>query len=178
MVGIRIHELLSLSKKADYALLALTHLAREENGRAVNTREIADQYGIPGELLAKILQRLAKDQLIQSTPGPTGGYRLARPASAISVGAVIASIDGPTAITQCMKSGDVLCDQHTRCTIKDPLARINTRIFQMLDLISLSEISRDDAENRAPITFELVSARPGAPEHNARGAAEAKAEAL
>ena len=170
--------MLSLSKKADYALLALTHLAREENVRAVNTREIADQYGIPVELLAKILQRLAKDQFIQSTPGPTGGYRLAKPASAISVGSVIACIDGPTAITQCMKSGEVLCDQHTRCTIKDPLARINTRIFQMLDLISLSEISKEDTDSRAPISFELISARQGAPEHAAIGVADAPVEAL
>ena len=135
--------MLNLSKKTDYALLALSHLARVESGRAVNTREIADQFSIPVELLAKILQRLAKAQLIVSTPGPTGGYKLARPAAAISVGEVITVIDGPTAITQCMKSSSNLCDQHNRCTIRHPLERINERILQMLNLISLAEINRD-----------------------------------
>jgi Rrf2 family protein len=137
--------MLSLSKKTDYALLALSHLAKAEAGRAVNTREIADQFGIPVELLAKILQRLAKVQLVVSTPGPTGGYRLAKPATAISVGAVISVIEGPTAIAHCMKSFDNRCEQHNRCTIRHPLERINARIYQMLDLISLAEINRDDA---------------------------------
>jgi len=136
--------MLSLSKKTDYALLALTHLARAESGRALNTREIAEQFSIPVELLAKILQKLAKEQLVVSTPGPTGGYKLAKPASTISVGAVISVIDGPTAIAHCLKANDNRCDQHTNCTIRHPLERINARIFQMLNLISLAEISRDD----------------------------------
>ncbi len=136
--------MLSLSKKTDYALLALSHLARAESGRAINTREIAEEFSIPAELLAKILQRLAKAQIIISTPGPTGGYKLARPAGAISIGSVIAIIDGPTAIAHCMKTIDNQCDQHKKCTIRHPLARINERIFQMLDLVSLAEISRDE----------------------------------
>ena len=136
--------MLSLSKKTDYALLALSHLAKAEHGRAVNTREIADHFAIPVELLAKILQRLAKAQLVASTPGPSGGYRLAKPAGAISIAAVISVIEGPTAIAHCMKTFDNQCDQHNRCTIRHPLARINERIFKMLDLISLAEINRED----------------------------------
>src|SRR5580658_10104194 len=112
--------MLSLSKKTDYALLALSYLTRAEAGRAVNTKEIAEQYAIPVELLAKILQRLAKAKLVLSTPGPTGGYRLARPAETISIGAVIAVIDGPPAITHCMKTDGNRCDQLNRCTIREP----------------------------------------------------------
>lgn len=136
--------MLSLSKKTDYALLALSYLTRAENGRAVNTKEIAEQFAIPVELLAKIMQKLAKAQLVVSTPGPTGGYRLARSAHAISIGAVIEVIDGPPAIAHCMKTTENRCDQLNRCTIRHPLARINERIFQMLTLISLAEINRDD----------------------------------
>ncbi len=138
--------MLSLSKKTDYALLALSHLTRIGAGRAVNTKEIAEQYGIPVELLAKILQKLAKADLLVSTSGPTGGYRLARPAEEISVGSVIEIIDGPPAIIQCMKTIHNGCEQQSRCTIRTPLSRINTRIFQMLNLISLAEINRDEGE--------------------------------
>ena len=136
--------MLSLSKKTDYALLALSHLARAAGNRAVNAREIAEQYDIPLELLAKILQRLAKARLVVSAPGPTGGYRLARPAQTISIGAIVEIIDGPPALIHCMKISHNDCEQLDKCTIRKPLARINTRIFQMLNLISLAEISGDE----------------------------------
>jgi Rrf2 family protein len=138
--------MLSLSKKTDYALLALSYLARSESGRAANTKEIAEQYDIPVEMLAKILQKLAKARLITSTAGPTGGYRLARPATEITVAAAIEAVDGPPAIVQCMKREGNRCEQLGKCTIRKPLTRINMRILQMLSLISLAEISGDDLD--------------------------------
>jgi Rrf2 family protein len=136
--------MLTLSKQTDYALLALSYLMRAGDGRAANTKEIAEQYDIPVELLAKILQRLARAKLIASTPGPTGGYRLARPAQSISVASVIETVDGRPALAQCLRTDHNSCDQQRKCTIKKPLERINAKIFQMLDLISLAEINRDD----------------------------------
>ncbi len=133
--------MLSFTKKTDYALLALAHLAQAPNQRAVNTREIADLYDLPTELLAKILQKLARAGIITSTAGPTGGYRLAKAAVDVSVRAVIQAVDGTPAIAQCMKSEPSGCEQHDRCTIRLPLERVNARLLQMLDLISLEEIS-------------------------------------
>ena len=146
--------MLSLSKKTDYALLALSYLTRVEADRAVNTKEIAEQYAIPVELLAKILQKLARGRLITSTPGPTGGYKLARPAADISVGSVVELIDGTPAITACMKTVGNQCDQLNRCTIRHPLARINAKILQMLALISLEEINQDENGHETDIKFE------------------------
>jgi Rrf2 family protein len=166
--------MLSLSKKTDYALLALSYLAGVDRERAANTREIADHYTIPAELLAKILQRLAKARLVISTAGPTGGYRLARSASEISVATIVEAIDGPPAITQCMKLSDNACEQSNRCTIRQPLARINARILQMLSLISLAEIASDDSQETVyPIfrhapsatTIPLTRANASAGEH-------------
>jgi len=151
--------MLSLSKKADYALLALSYLAHSEPERAVNTKEIAEQYAIPGELLAKILQRLARAHIVVSTPGPTGGYRLARPAETISIGSVVAAIDGAPAITHCMKTDGNACGQHDRCTVRLPLERINARILQMLELISIAEISRDETP-QTDIAVRLHPSRP------------------
>jgi Rrf2 family protein len=142
--------MLSLSKKTDYALLALTYLTEVGAGRAANTREIADKYDIPVELLAKILQRLARAGLIASTAGPTGGYRLARTPETISVGAVIGVVDGTPAIAQCFRPDGHGCEQLDKCTIRHPLERINTRLLQMLNLISIAEIARDDAAGGAP----------------------------
>ena len=162
--------MLSLSKKADYALLALSYLTEVGAGRAANTKEIAEKYDIPVELLAKILQRLAKGRNITTTAGPTGGYRLARAPEAISIGVVIELIDGTPAIAQCMKTDAHFCDQQNKCTIRHPLERINARILQMLALISLAEITRDDPtdsalpfqsrrENLTQLTLESVQNR-------------------
>ena len=153
--------MLSLSKKTDYALLALSYLTEVGAGRAANTREIAEKYDIPVELLAKILQRLAKAGLVASTAGPTGGYRLARTPESISVGAVIETVEGTPAIAQCFRVDGHACEQHVKCTIRHPLERINTRILEMLDLISLAEIARDDhtaADAAAKSRRELLPA--------------------
>src|SRR5437868_4789132 len=106
--------MLSLSKKTDYALLALSYLARVESGRAVRTREIAEQYDLPVELLAKILQKLAKEGLLVSTPGPAGGYSLGRSPVEITIGSVVKAIDGQPAFVHCQKTSHNSCEQHDK----------------------------------------------------------------
>ena len=156
--------MLSLSKQSDYALIALAYLSRTEPGRAVNTKEIAGKYDIPVELLAKILQRLAKAELLVSTPGPTGGYRLARPAETISVGAIVRTVDGYPALVPCLRTDHNDCEQSDRCTIQKPLARLNQRIFQMLERVSLAEISADEPKESNRIGLvESYEYRPLAP---------------
>ncbi len=150
--------MLNLSKKTDYALLALSYLTRTGPTKAVNTREIAEQYDIPVELLAKILQQLVKANLLISTAGPTGGYRLSRASNAISIANVIEAVDGIPAIAQCFKTDHNGCDQLDKCTIRKPLGRINNRIFQMLNLISLDEINQED-DNLEEIKFVSLPAQ-------------------
>jgi len=152
--------MLSLSKKMDYALLALSYLTRAQTGRAVNTKEIAEQNEIPVELLAKILQKLTKAKILVSVPGPTGGYHLAHAASEISIGAVIEVIDGLPALMHCMKIADNDCVHIGRCTIRSPLMRINARIFQMLSHISLAEICGDDSGDGALPIVRQLETRP------------------
>lgn len=149
----------SLSKKTDYALLSLSYLMQMEPRRVANTKEIAEKYAIPVELLAKILQKLAKAELLVSTPGPTGGYRLARSPAEISVGCVVEIIDGPPAIIHCLKTVSPSCDQHERCTIRDPLVRINAKIFHILKHTSLAEVFAEEAsaasERAIPVRMDL-----------------------
>ena len=77
--------MLRLSKKADYALMAMRHLSLKTSGAAsTSAREIAEQYDIPIELMAKVLQRLVRTGLLVSTQGTRGGYTLSRPPAAIS----------------------------------------------------------------------------------------------
>ena len=93
--------MLRLSKKADYALIAMKHLALRGDRGSSSAREIAEQYDIPIELLAKVLQRLVRRGLLASHQGTRGGYQLARRPAQISVADVIQAIDGPVTVTAC-----------------------------------------------------------------------------
>src|SRR5580704_10581187 len=110
--------MLKLTKKADYGLMAMKHLAERAQQGACSAKELADAYGIPQEALAKILQRLVKAGLLQSQHGINGGYTMARDASRISAFEVIRAIDGPLFITSCITvRGE--CGQSERCTIRE-----------------------------------------------------------
>lgn len=88
---------MKVSAKAEYACLAMLALAgRRPEDPPVRIREIAEAFEIPERYLVQILLQLKGAGLVQSTRGASGGYRLARPADQISVGEVLASIDGPS----------------------------------------------------------------------------------
>ena len=141
--------MLRLSKKSDYALIAMKHLAMRPDASS-SAREISESYDIPLELLAKVLQRLVRARLLVSVQGTRGGYRLARSAALISVADVIQSGDGPVTVTACSEE-DHNCDQFTKCSIRDPLWKIKNRILESLQTVSVAEMAADiDAPAPAP----------------------------
>jgi Rrf2 family protein len=138
--------MLKLTKKADYGLMALKYLAEHPERIALSAKDVADAYGIPAQLLAKILQSLTKSGMLRSHAGMNGGYALAREASKISAYEVIHAIDGPFFITSCTK-GTKNCDLTPSCTIKEPLARVNDTIAGVLKSISIQDL----AEHEQPV---------------------------
>lgn len=144
----------SFTKRADYALLALSYLtaaAYDNPDRLVNTKEIAEQFHMPAELLAKIMQILAKHDLVASFPGPTGGYKLLKNPANISIAEVVYIVDGQLGITQCSGGNGSGCEQFSRCTIRNPLAEIETRMNGLLQQMSIREITTiEPAYKRVP----------------------------
>ena len=112
--------MLRLSKKADYGLMAIHFIASHGDEGAVSAKRIAEEFRIPPERLAKILQRLAKKKLITSHNGPKGGYVLTRRASAITVGQVVRALEGPLSVVSCMTDHDD-CPQFARCNLRGPV---------------------------------------------------------
>ena len=143
--------MLRLSKKADYALIAMKHLAQKTSGGpSTSAREIAEQYDIPIELLAKVLQRLVRTGLLVSTQGTRGGYTLNRPSASISVADVIQAIDGPVTVTAC-SSQKSDCEQYGKCSIRDPLWQIRERIVSALGTVTLAEMATDSVATATPV---------------------------
>jgi Rrf2 family protein len=145
--------MLRLSKKADYALIAMKHLAMKREAASTSAREIAEHYDIPIELMAKVLQRLVRTGLLTSHQGTRGGYTLSRSSTTISVADVIQAIDGPFTVTSC-STDDNTCEQFGKCSIRDPLWRIRERILSALGTVSLAEMaSESEAPQPAPVTI-------------------------
>ncbi len=133
--------MLKLSKKTDYALMAIQYMASKGSARVVNTKEIAEEYNIPVELLAKVLQKLGKKGLIASQNGPKGGYVLVKSPDHISVLSIIQAIEGQVGITECYHNEDSHCMQMARCNIRTPLRNIQNSIYSLLDSMSIEDMS-------------------------------------
>lgn len=156
--------MLKFSKKADYGLMALQHIASVQygdlaNARVVKTKEIAEEYHIPVELLAKVLQTLAKHGMIESHNGPKGGYLLAREAATITIAQVLEAIEGPLGITDCSHEREgVPCTQMDYCNIRTPLFKIQDSIHQLLNSMTI-----EDLMGGTPlITVQSLTAAEGA----------------
>ena len=135
--------MLRFTKRADYGLMAIHYIAIHEELGAVSAKRIAGEFRIPPELLAKIMQRLAKERLIVSQNGPKGGYVLARRPVSITVGEVIRALEGPIRIVECYEEASE-CPQMERCTLRRPVQKIQAAISQMLDTMSLAELTSHD----------------------------------
>jgi Rrf2 family protein len=140
---------LRFTKRADYGLMAIHYIAVHDDVGAVSAKRIAEEFAIPPELLAKILQRLAKRRLIVSQSGPKGGYVLSRHPGKITVGEVIRALEGPISIVSCLDHAG--CPQEPRCSLRRPVQKLQVAITQMLDTMSLAELTNDDVPELLPI---------------------------
>ncbi len=91
---------MKLTRRSEYALLALLHLARAREGQFVAVGEMAEAQGLPAKFLEQLLVTLKRGGLVKSRKGPGGGYRLARPAGKIPLAEVIRLLDGALAPTE------------------------------------------------------------------------------
>jgi Rrf2 family protein len=139
--------MLKLTKKADYGLIALKHLAVNAPASS-SAKEIAETYGIPGALLSKILQKLVKNGFLRSEHGTNGGYKLARDPREITAYEVIRTIDGPIFLTACFTEHGY-CVHTDKCTVRDPLQKVHEGILRLLASISISDMSAESPKTEA-----------------------------
>ena len=134
--------MLKLTKKADYGLIALKHLA-VNGAESASAKEIADTYGVPLPLLSKILQRLVKAGFLRSEHGTNGGYKLARDPRDITALEVIRTIDGPIVLTACFTEHGA-CTHTDKCSVREPLRKVHEGILRLLSSISISDMSQEE----------------------------------
>jgi Rrf2 family protein len=165
--------MLALTRKTDYALIALTHLAQNA-GVVCTAREIAEKFHIPAALLMNVLKTLNQGELVKSVRGAKGGYSLAIEPEGVSLASIIRVIEGPVRFVQCSgESSDHVdeCELSEVCPIKLPLQRIHARLENFLRQITLADIVRDSTTSCQQTSLTVASV-PCKPSGCCRSAAE------
>lgn len=131
-----------LSKKVEYGLIAIRHMAAGRSGQTFTAKEIAERYSIPYELLAKIMQKLVRKGFLISFQGVNGGYALQRNPESITVSSIIDAIEESKAVklVRCESEEPGNCIIFSTCTIKDPLMKLQGSINQVLQNITVKEL--------------------------------------
>ncbi|WP_373355404.1 Rrf2 family transcriptional regulator [Pseudoroseicyclus sp. CXY001] len=149
-----------LSQKARYALHAAIHLARAEavagaEERAVTAAAIAAAEGIPPKYLEQILADLKRRGIVRGRRGPSGGYRLARPAAEISFAEILRGVDGPLALAPCVSQSAPGrcpdCRNVETCEIRPILEAVRHTTSLLLEGMSLAEAAGGKAVSFATL---------------------------
>lgn len=143
--------MLRISKLADYAILVMVELARDE-GRVISAQALAERAHVELPTASKVLKLLAGAGLVTSQRGPAGGYRVVRSPAEITVAEIIAAIEGPIAMTECSVH-EGLCSVEANCNARDNWQRISRAVARALSDISLAEMAgtADGGTRGAPI---------------------------
>lgn len=133
--------MIKLNKKTEYALIALIRLAAKPAGR-VSAKDLAREFNIPADLMAKVLQELHAGGLIQSTQGPHGGYAISCSPEKVRLHALIELLEGPLSLIECEHDQPSAggCEQQEHCNIRAPLHAINAQIRSLLDSYTLQDL--------------------------------------
>ena len=132
--------MLKITRKVEYALIALRHMQSNNKKGLASAKEIATIYGIPQQLLAKTLQQMARDSIIEAVQGPTGGYRILAKLDQISLKDFFEKLEGPLGMMDCYFESD--CIQITSCNIRVPIQRINDNMRNMFSEMTLHEVTQ------------------------------------
>ena len=132
--------MLKLTRKLEYSLIALSHMQKQNKNRLSTTKEIAEKFAIPQEILAKTLQQLAKLELIHAVQGPYGGYKVVESLDKLSLLEFIEKMEGPQGLVGCTTDSD--CSLLDACNIRQPIKIINKNLKTMFNNILLSEITQ------------------------------------
>ena len=147
--------MLRISKMSDYAILMMVELARDRE--MLSAHALSERVGVEVPTASKVLKLLAGSGLLESFRGPSGGYRVMRSASDISVAEVIAAIEGPIAMTECSVE-EGLCNQEDSCELRGNWQRISLAVSEALQQVSLAEMAAPPGRNSGPLQITTLNA--------------------
>ena len=148
--------MLRVTKLTDYATLVLTVLAARPD-EVLSASELADQAGLEVPTVSKLLKALAQAGLVAGFRGSNGGYRLARPASGISLVEIVEAMEGPLGMTECSLHAGACGIEHS-CGVRANWRRINDVVADALRGVSLAQMLAPPPRARKAIPTTLATA--------------------
>lgn len=147
---------MKLSTKGRYGLRALIDLAQYSENEAVSISSIAQRQNISESYLEQLVAKLRKAGLVTSIRGAQGGYRLARPASTISVGDVLRALEGNLRAVECSAQTEAGCEGADVCVTKYVWQRINESIAKTVDEMMLDQLVEESRKAQEKRTNQSV----------------------
>ena len=149
--------MLSLSRKTDYALVAMADLARQSPA-TVSARDMAKRLNMPLPVLQNILTQLMHEEFVVSVRGARGGYQLRRPADQINIAELIEAVGGPFRLALCCDEGvtagdDEECQMGDVCGIREPIRQLHTLLRHCLTKITLEQVTWNRVPTEIPMTL-------------------------
>lgn len=138
--------MLKLTRKTEYALMALGHLGRSEGESVTKVREIADTYRIPFPIMAKVMQRLAQKGFVEPVQGARGGYQLKANLAEVNLWQFLEKMEGPLGIVDCVSEDE--CTQISSCNIRNPMRVIDYTLKSVFTGLTLEHVVRPYAQGR------------------------------
>ena len=132
--------MIRLTRHTDYGIALLTHMAMENDGRVFSARGLADATGLPQAMVGKILNELSRAGVLESQRGAQGGYFLADDPDAIFVDKIIAALEGPIALAECLEETAAICEHADTCCAQSAWRVINNVVKEALSTISLADL--------------------------------------
>lgn len=129
-----------LTSFTDYGLRMLMRMASAP-GRAYSSAELAEEFGLSRNHLAKIMQRLSRGGLIETRRGGGGGAVLARPAGEISLGAIVRLLEEGQPLVECFAADGGACSIDGQCRLKGRLRAAEAAFLAELDRTTLADIA-------------------------------------
>ena len=152
--------MLKISRKVEYALMALQHMRGQRAGQVVSAKDLCATYQVAFPVLSKVLQNLAAAGVLRSALGAHGGYQLARPLTDVTFGELSEAVLGPMQFSYCLHRDRVRCQLAECCNVISPVVRLSNRIEELFHSMSLEELLQAEEPQEA-----TIRARHGMPAH-------------
>ncbi len=131
---------MKFNRKLEYALMALKHMHMKRPGEVTSVKEVADSYGCPQDVTAKVLQRLCKTGVLASTQGIQGGYMIKKDLSKLSLFDLLNMLLGHQGVVKCLHGSPTSCGIKNSCNILKPISALNTKLEDFYKGLSVREI--------------------------------------
>ena len=148
------------SKACEYGIRAAIHISMQSmEGQRVNLQDIVREIGTPVAFTAKILQILAKNNIIESVKGPNGGFYIKKKRlSKIFLNEIVSAIDGQSIYQGC-GLGLKECSEKFPCPLHDKFKKIRDRLKKMLENTSLYDLSMELQQGNTFLIFAHVQSK-------------------